>query len=217
MTFVFALIVAQGIHLYRGEFAEAIALGDEILALCREYQFPQEAEWARAFQGSAHAVLGEIDGGHRDARAEPRRRCKALGLGPGPHGVPDASSPTPACRAGRVDEGHKALDEAFAHSEQTIERGFLAELHRVRGELFCTAGRRCAGRRAAAHVARSSRGEQDGEVVRAAGRNRAGAAADRRGTDAEARDVLAPVYDWFTEGLDTGDLVAARTLLSEVG
>jgi pentatricopeptide repeat protein len=36
------------------------------------------------------------------------------------------------CRAGRVDEGHKALDEAFAHSEQTIERGFLAELHRVR-------------------------------------------------------------------------------------
>jgi predicted ATPase len=33
----------------------------------------------------------------------------------------------------------------------------------------------------------------------------------------EARTVLAPVYEWFTEGLDTADLVAARTTLSRIG
>src|SRR5690606_19274802 len=63
VTPVFARVVAQGIHLYRGEYAEAIALGDEIVALCREYEFAQEAEWARAFQGSAMAAAGRVEEG----------------------------------------------------------------------------------------------------------------------------------------------------------
>jgi predicted ATPase len=33
----------------------------------------------------------------------------------------------------------------------------------------------------------------------------------------EARGILAPVYNWFTEGHDTADLVNARTVLSEIG
>ena len=32
----------------------------------------------------------------------------------------------------------------------------------------------------------------------------------------EARDLLAPVYDWFTEGFDTLDLKEAKVLLDEV-
>ena len=32
----------------------------------------------------------------------------------------------------------------------------------------------------------------------------------------EARDLLAPVYDWFTEGFDTRDLKEAKTLLDEL-
>jgi hypothetical protein len=34
---------------------------------------------------------------------------------------------------------------------------------------------------------------------------------------AEARDLLAPVYGWFTEGFDTADLRAAKTLLDRLG
>jgi predicted ATPase len=34
-----------------------------------------------------------------------------------------------------------------------------------------------------------------------------------QGRRAEARDLLAPFYDWFTEGLDTLDLKEAKTLL----
>ena len=37
-----------------------------------------------------------------------------------------------------------------------------------------------------------------------------------QGRRAEARDLLAPVYDWFTEGFDTPDLKEARELLAEV-
>ena len=38
-----------------------------------------------------------------------------------------------------------------------------------------------------------------------------------QGHSAEARDVLAPVYGWFTEGFDTPDLEEAKALLGELG
>jgi predicted ATPase len=34
---------------------------------------------------------------------------------------------------------------------------------------------------------------------------------------AEARDLLAPIYGWFTEGFDTPDLKEAKALLDELG
>jgi predicted ATPase len=34
-----------------------------------------------------------------------------------------------------------------------------------------------------------------------------------QGRQAEARDLLAPIYGWFTEGFDTRDLKQAKTLL----
>jgi predicted ATPase len=38
----------------------------------------------------------------------------------------------------------------------------------------------------------------------------------RQGKASEARDLLAPLYGWFTEGFDTADLKAARALLEEL-
>jgi predicted ATPase len=37
-----------------------------------------------------------------------------------------------------------------------------------------------------------------------------------RGKRDEARDLLAPVYGWFTEGFDTPDLKQAKALLDEL-
>jgi predicted ATPase len=37
-----------------------------------------------------------------------------------------------------------------------------------------------------------------------------------QGKTGEARDLLAPLYGWFTEGLDTGDLKAAKALLDDL-
>jgi predicted ATPase len=37
-----------------------------------------------------------------------------------------------------------------------------------------------------------------------------------QGRRAEARDLLAPVYGWFTEGFDTADLKEAKALLAEL-
>jgi predicted ATPase len=38
----------------------------------------------------------------------------------------------------------------------------------------------------------------------------------RQGKRAEARDLLAPIYGWFTEGFDTADLQEAKALLEEL-
>ena len=37
-----------------------------------------------------------------------------------------------------------------------------------------------------------------------------------QGRQAEARDLLAPIYGWFTEGFDTADLKEAKALLAEL-
>ena len=39
----------------------------------------------------------------------------------------------------------------------------------------------------------------------------------QQGKRAEARELLAPVYGWFTEGFDTADLQEASALLDELG
>jgi predicted ATPase len=213
VTFVFAMIVAQGIHLYRGEAEDAVTLGDEILALCREYQFPQEAEWARAFQGSANALRGRADEGIAQLQQSLAAlqqlgsdlvRTVFLTL------LADAFQ-----RAGRVDDGLRTIEEGFQQAERTIERGFLAELHRVRAELLLlrhdSAGAE-ENLRTAIEISRQQQGKSF-ELRAATTLARLLAATDRA---AAARALLRPVYDWFTEGHQTGDLVAARTLLSDI-
>ncbi len=37
-----------------------------------------------------------------------------------------------------------------------------------------------------------------------------------QGREAEAHNILAPIYEWFTEGLDTPDLIKARKLLEQL-
>jgi predicted ATPase len=125
-------------------------------------------------------------------------------------------------KAGQAIEGVSTIDEALARAERTEERWYLAELWRLRGDLLLQAdgpdavlsaaecfsqSRECAHQqkalswelRAATSLARlwrdQDRGDQD------------------RGD--EARRQLAAVYERFTEGFATADLVAAKTLLDD--
>jgi predicted ATPase len=214
VTLVFALVVAEGIHLYRGETAEAIALGDEIVALCREYQFPQEAEWARGFQGSAMAVDGRTgEGASQLGEALAALHALRSGLTRSMFLSLHADA---LRRDGRVAEGLAAAGEGFAYAERTTERGFLAELHRVRGELLLLEGNEAAAEdslRTALDVAR----QQQARAFELRAATSLARLLQSSGRLPGARAALEPVYQWFTEGRETADLVAARTLLSEIG
>jgi predicted ATPase len=119
--------------------------------------------------------------------------------------------------AGQVDEAVTLLDDALQIVElqiveRTEERSLVAELNRHKGQLRLRQGHP----EAAEELYRKALGiaaEQEAKLweLRAA----ASLARLRRdqGRHAEARDLLAPVYGWFTEGFDTPDLKEAKALL----
>jgi predicted ATPase len=214
VTLAFALVVAQGIHLYRGEFHEAIGMGDEIIALSREYELKQETEWGRSFQGAAIAALGRTSDGIAQLK-DSLAIQQAIGSGL----VRTAFLALLAemlAGAGRIDEGLQAVDEGFAHAEQTLEGGYLAELHRMRGELRVLSGDHAAAEESLRlAIARAVEQRAKSFELRAA--TALAKLLLARGRREEARATLAPVYDWFTEGHTTKDLVAAREVLLETG
>ena len=93
--------------------------------------------------------------------------------------------------------------------------GFEAELYRHKGQLLLRQGRTQAAEELY-HRALAIAREQEAKLweLRAV----ASLARLRRdqGRPAEARDLLAPVYGWFTEGFDTPDLKEAKALLDEL-
>jgi predicted ATPase len=117
-------------------------------------------------------------------------------------------------RLGGLDEALVAIDEAFADILITGERRWEAELHRLRGEIqvLSSIGDTTAAEtllKKALHVAR----EQEARSLEL----RAAASLARlycaQGHRAKGQDLLAPVYGWFTEGLETRDLKQAGALL----
>lgn len=212
VTLVFALLVKQGIHLVRGEAADALAMGNEVVALCSEYGLPQEREWSRSFQGAALALLGRLDEGIEQL-ADSLAVQRAIGAGL----VRSAFLGVLADLlrfGGRVDEGLEAVDEGFAYAESAGEGGYLAELHRAKAELL-----RAAGDDGAAEVSFASALEYARRQQARAFELRAATGWAQhliaRGRQPEARRILQPVYEWFTEGLATADLLAARATLTQ--
>ncbi len=122
-----------------------------------------------------------------------------------------------ACEiAGQIEEGAARLDQALQLVERTGERWFAAELDRQRGRLLLRQGHPEAAEelyRKALGIAR----EQEAKLWEL----RAAASLARlwrdQGRRAAARDLLAPVYGWFTEGFATPDLKAAKALLKGLG
>ena len=213
ITLVFALLVTQGIHLVRGEAAQAIEIGDEVIVLCRDYGLPQEREWSRSFQAVALAALGRLDEGIAQL-TDSLAVQEAMGAGL----VRSAFLAMLADLlrfAGRIDDGLRAVEEGFAYAEQSGEGGYLAELHRAKAELQRLTNDD-EGAEASFNEAVNYARKQEAkafELRAAIGLTRLLADTGRR---AEARTLLRPVVSWFSEGLGTADLVTARELLDHL-
>ena len=121
-----------------------------------------------------------------------------------------------ACEiAGQIEEAVTLLDDALQIVERTGERWFAAELNRHKGQLLLRQGHSEAAEelyRKALSIA-EEQGAKLWELRAAVSLARLRRDQGRR---AEARDLLAPVYGWFTEGFDTADLKEAKALLDEL-
>ena len=120
-------------------------------------------------------------------------------------------------KARQVAKGLTILTEALTIAHQTEERWWEAELLRLKGELLLQS-----------HLGELKEAEQCFQQAGDLARRQEGKALELRaamslsrlwqqqGKRKHARQLLTPVYSWFTEGFDTTDLQEARALLQEI-
>ena len=120
-------------------------------------------------------------------------------------------------RTGAIPEGLKALTDALEIADASGQNWADAELYRLRGDLLIGSpspdraeAEACFRKALAIAREQGTRGFELRAAVSLARLWR------DQGRHAEARDLLAPVYGWFTEGFEVSDLKDARALLDEL-
>jgi class 3 adenylate cyclase/predicted ATPase len=187
---------------------------DELLTLTIEQGFPLWRTEGMIYRGWATTKNGDLAEGIsllRRGSAAYRAAGAEMWM---PHYIALLAS---ACEfAGQVEKALILLDDALQIVERTGLRWLAAELNRHKGQLLLrqghpeTAEELC---RKALSIA-EEQGAKLWELRAAVSLARLRRDQGRR---AEARDLLTPVYSWFTEGFDTPDLKDAKALLDELG
>ena len=120
-------------------------------------------------------------------------------------------------RTGQIDEALETLTEALVRMERTSERWWEAEAHRLMGDLLLqrspTAVDQAEGYYRRAVERAQKQGAKSLELRASTSLAQLWRDQSKR---VEARDLLKPVYCWFTEGFDTLDLKEAKGLLDEL-
>jgi predicted ATPase len=199
----------------RGDRERAAPVATAVLDLARERAMPIWESAGRVFHGWANWLVGD----QQMELAEMRRgieRWRELGqafhrpyLG--------ALLAEAEASAGNLDIAIGELDRFLAEAQSTGERWSDAELHRVRGELLIKrdpTNTMPAEEAFLAAIAIAQRQKARSFELRAA-MSMARLWRDQGKRD-QARDLLAPIYGWFTEGFDTLDLKEAKALLDEI-
>ena len=209
-------------HKFRREGALAQKQAEAEIAISTERGFPQwigmgtiHRGWALAEQGQGEAGIPLIRAGLAGYRATGARLQQTDFL----RELAESYG-----KAGQPDEGLSVLAEALEAINTTGEYLCEAEVYRLKGELtleqFKVQGSKSkvsapeaeACFQKALDVARQQQAKS-WELRAATSLARLW---QQQGKTTEAHDLLAPVYNWFTEGFDTKDLQDAKTLLEEL-
>jgi len=238
LSLVLALGAAAQIHRRRGEQQTVQALEEERSAIALEQGFTQDLALGNVRQG-----WDLVEKGQHEQGLEQIGQGLAAVRGGGtelnrPHFL--ALLAEAYGKVGQPEEGLKVLAEALATVNNTEVRFYEAELYRLKGELTLQLEARGLGletgspspqaSRLKPHV--SSGAEQEAEAcfhkaIEVARQQQAKSLELRavmslswlwqqQGKRAEARQMLAEIYGWFTEGFDTKDLQEAKALLEEL-
>jgi class 3 adenylate cyclase/predicted ATPase len=214
-TLAFALGLAGMAAVFARDVARVHAYSDDCVAIASEHGFPLWAAYGRIHQGWADAQRGEAAAGIALIR-DGIVAAEATG---GRVGTPLFLTllAEVLALAGKIEEALAALSDALATAAASGEKGWDAEIHRLRGELsgrlpYPDPAKAEESFRTALAIAREQ-GTRGYELRAATSLARLWREQGRRG---EARDLLAPLYGSFTEGFDTADLKDAKALLDEL-
>jgi predicted ATPase len=115
---------------------------------------------------------------------------------------------------GERDAAESLISDALEEIARTGSRYFEAEIHRIRGELLWPSDHDVAAGcfEQALQIAR----DQGSKLLELRAVTSLARLRRDQGERQKAHDLLAPIYDWFTEGFDTADLKEAAALLDEL-
>jgi predicted ATPase len=186
------------------------------MMIAEQEGIPLFESWARVARGWALAHLGQAEQGVAQIR---EGLAMASATGAEMWRTYNLAQLGEACgKAGRIDEGLEVIAEAMDVVQEKGERWWEAEILRLRGELLLkrnpsglTEAQTSFER--AIEIARKQ-GAKSSELRATMSLARLLREIDHR---EEARAMLADVYNWFTEGFDTADLIEAKALLVELG
>jgi predicted ATPase len=198
------------IHQFRGDVATAEKYARTLVDLSEEHGFAMWRArgtiiqgWAMVERGEAEAGILQIRNGSADAQdtGEQLIRSHSLTLLAEAH-----------AQLGQWEVGLSVLDDALQLGISTNGRLWEAETHRLQGEILNSMGaetRAEVALKRALEVARKQRSKS--LELRAA--TSLARFWQTQGKKEEARELLAPIHDWFTEGYDTRDLRNAKAQL----
>jgi predicted ATPase len=212
---MYTLCVVGVTYIISREYTSAIEQSDEAIAIATEKGAAVWRAFGEANKGCALALAGEASKSMQTLTAgiSAFRSTGATIYGP----ICLLSSAKAHADTGNFDAARRSIDEAITVIETTKERWYEAEVHRISGEITLKSPEPDAAKaeayfQRALSIARSQQAKS-WELRTAVSMARLWR---NQGKRDEARELLAPVYGWFTEGFDTRDLKEAKALLAEL-
>ena len=186
---------------------------EELLAISTEHRLPFHFGWATAFHGASLTALGQAHEG-LTLLTQGLEALRATGTVTNTSIVLMRIAEAYAM-VGQPSDGLNCLAEAAQIIETTDERCHEAELHRLRGDLLNATGDPSAAKRSY-HQALTVAKLQSAKLLELQASVSLARLWCKQNRHGEARDLLAPIYGWFTEGFDAHDLKEAKLLLEEL-
>ena len=216
VSLVFALLWAAFVHLCRREVSAVHELAMAAITLATEQGFMQRVAHATVLHGWALASQGQSDVGRAAIRQGLTASLATGSLLLQPYGLGLLAETYKA--GGHPDEGLAVLAEAQTVMAVTGVQWYAAELSRLKGALLLRQAvpdvpqAEACFQQALAVARRQQAKSWELRAALSLARLR-----QQQGQRDEARELLAPIYGWFTEGFDTADLQEAKALLEELG
>ncbi|RME61647.1 MAG: hypothetical protein D6790_07490, partial [Caldilineae bacterium] len=211
-SLAYALVLTAWVHQFRREPLVVEKLAEEDVAISAKHGFAFWLAFGILLRGWALVEQGRIETG-LDQMRQGLDMAEAMGVGSG----------RPYClgmlaqayvKMGRIQEALTLLDKAIQLAEETGEACSLSDLCYLKGECLLalsdanqTAAEACFRR--AIDIAR----QQPHRISELRAAKDLSRLLWRQGKGEEARQLLAPVYGWFSEGFDALDLKEAKALL----
>ena len=214
-SLVYALVCAQIAHINCGNYATANAVAGEMLVLADKIGSSYWKAFGTAVQGCRLAQPGKasdavqmITAGITAFRSTGATLFTPMYL---------SNLAKAYAELGQFGDAMRRIGEAMTAAETTGERWSEAEINRIAGEITLKSQEPDAAT-VEAYFERAlavARQQQAKSWELRAAMSMARLWRDQ-GKVQQARDLLAPVYGWFTEGFDTRDLIEAKALLDEL-